>query len=92
MNIRDATATDVEVLFAIRCSVKENHMSREQLAAAGIALESLSRMIADGDHVTPIIEEDGHPVAFSMARVSDSYVFPPVSESAKRIFNRRHAV
>jgi len=75
MNIRDATPDDVETLFDIRCSVTENHMSREQLARANISNASLERMITGGDYITPVIEVDGRPVAFAMAQVSEGYLF-----------------
>ncbi len=50
-------------------------MSREQLAKAGITLESVKAMIEGGDYITKIAEEDGKAVAFCMAQVSEKYVF-----------------
>lgn len=74
-NVRPATAQDVEDLFDIRCSVRENHQSREELAAIGFTLESVAEMIRGGDYVTTIAEVGGRPVAFSMAQISEGYVF-----------------
>ena len=36
MRIRLATTADVETLFELRTSVRENHQSREELAAIGV--------------------------------------------------------
>jgi GNAT superfamily N-acetyltransferase len=74
-SIREATAADVEMLFDIRCSVTENHMSRKQLARANISSASLERMITGGDYVTPVVEAGGQAVAFAMAQVSRGYLF-----------------
>ena len=73
--LRAVTARDVETLFEIRCSVAENHQSREELAAIGVTLESVREMIESGDYVSTIAELDGRPVGFSMAQISEGYVF-----------------
>ena len=75
MKLRPALANDTEALFNIRCSVLENHQSREELAELGITHQSINEMIEAGDHVTTIAEQDGQPVGFSMARISEAYVF-----------------
>lgn len=75
MNLRPATIADVETLFDIRCSVVENHQSREELASLGITVESVKEMVASGDYVTTIAEVDGQAVGFSMAQISEGYVF-----------------
>ncbi|MBD3897205.1 GNAT family N-acetyltransferase [Halomonas sp. ML-15] len=75
MTLRPATVDDIETLFDIRCSVTENHQSREELAALGITVESVSAMVASGDFVTTIAEIDGQPAGFSMAQISEGYVF-----------------
>ncbi len=43
--IRVATADEVPILNAIRTSVRENHMSLEQMAAYGITPEVIARVI-----------------------------------------------
>jgi ribosomal protein S18 acetylase RimI-like enzyme len=75
MTLRDATPADVSDLFDIRCSVRENHMPREQLAQVGITPETVAAMISGGDYATVVLEESGAAIAFAMARVHDGYVF-----------------
>ena len=41
-----AESTDVPALFHIRTSVRENHLSREQLADLGITEASIAKMIS----------------------------------------------
>jgi len=75
MKLRSASARDVETLFDIRCSVTENYQSREELASLDITVESIEGMIASGDYITLIAEEDGQPIGFTMAQISEGYVF-----------------
>lgn len=75
MKLRPALSNDVEILFDIRCSVVENYQSREELASLGITNQSIKEMIEGGDYITTIVEEDGQPVGFSMAQISEGYVF-----------------
>lgn len=75
MNLRSASASDAEMLFCIRCSVTENHQSREELASLGITGESVKEMIVSGDYVTTIADKDERPVGFTMAQISEGYVF-----------------
>lgn len=75
MTLRPAWAGDAETLFDIRCSVLENFQSREELESLGITLQSVRDMIEGGDYITTIAEKDGRPVGFSMAQVSDGYIF-----------------
>ncbi len=74
MKLRSAYSIDAETLFDIRCSVVENYQSREELASLGITLQSVKEMIEGGDYITTIAEEDGQPVGFSMAQISEGYV------------------
>lgn len=46
MELRTASAADVETLFEIRTSVVQNHLSREQMAGLGITPEALTSIIA----------------------------------------------
>ena len=73
--LRPATVDDVEELFDVRCSVSENHQSREQLAAIGITSVSVKEMIAGGDYVTTVAEVDGRAAGFTMAQISRGYIF-----------------
>lgn len=75
MKLRRGERDDVEALFEIRCSVVENHQSREELAALGITTESVAAMIESGGYLSIIAEVDDRPVGFAMAQISDGYVF-----------------
>ena len=75
MKLRPACAMDAEILFDIRCSVVENYQSREELTSLGITMQSVNEMIVGGDYITTIAEDDGQPVGFSMAQISEGYVF-----------------
>lgn len=74
VTIRLATPADVEVLFDIRTSVVQNHLSREQLAALGITAATL----ADAMRHAPccwIAQVHGAPAGFAMVDVDDGEVF-----------------
>jgi GNAT superfamily N-acetyltransferase len=75
MQIRPATPGDVEQMFDIRCSVRENHQSREELALLGITPATVIEMIECGDYLSFMAEMDGIPVGFAMAQISKQYVF-----------------
>ncbi|TCP88839.1 acetyltransferase (GNAT) family protein [Rhizobium sp. PP-CC-2G-626] len=45
IEIRRAETTDVSALFDVRTSVRENHLSREQLCGLGITEDSIADMI-----------------------------------------------
>lgn len=75
MLLRNATENDVESLFEVRCSVVENHQSRDELRALGITPESVREMIMGGDYVSIIAECDLQLVGFTMAQISEGYVF-----------------
>ena len=75
MNLRSATVDDVESLFDIRCSVTENHQSREELAILGVTVASIKEMIESGDYITTVAESDERPVGFTMAQISEGYIF-----------------
>jgi ribosomal protein S18 acetylase RimI-like enzyme len=73
--LRPAEIADVESLFEIRCSVIENHQSREELAELGITPETVADMIQGGDYITTLAEMSGEPVGFTMAQISEGYIF-----------------
>lgn len=75
MKLRQASVADVETLFDIRCSVKQNFQSRDELADLGITVESVRDMVRGGDYVTTIADVDNRSVGFSMAQISEGYVF-----------------
>jgi ribosomal protein S18 acetylase RimI-like enzyme len=75
MNLRSASVSDAETLFDIRCSVTENHQSRAELAIIGATVDSVKEMIASGDYLTTIAEKDRPPVGFTIAQISEGYIF-----------------
>ncbi|MCU1775857.1 GNAT family N-acetyltransferase [Pseudomonas sp. 14P_5.3_Bac1] len=74
MLIRVATPDDIDTLFAIRTSVVQNHLSREQMTALGIT----PQVLADSIRAAPcvwIAEMEGRPAAFSMVDRAAGEVF-----------------
>ena len=74
MIIRPATTADINEIFAIRTSVRENHLSLEQLKHMGITEESIGSIL-DEDECAWIAEAEGAPVGFAMADAEDGSVF-----------------
>lgn len=72
--IRVATPDDIDTLFAIRTSVVQNHLSREQMTALGITPQVLADSIREAPCVW-IAEVEGRPVAFSMVDRAAGEVF-----------------
>lgn len=74
MRIRPATPADVPGLFEVRTSVRENHMSMEELARIGVTPQAVTEML--GTHSRAwVAEEGGRIVAFSMADAARATVF-----------------
>ncbi|MDL2267368.1 hypothetical protein LJC46_05200, partial [Desulfovibrio sp. OttesenSCG-928-G15] len=65
--IRDATPYDVAGMFELRCSVKENHLSREELAERDITPENVRLMLASGEYIALVAIVDGMIAGFTMA-------------------------
>lgn len=55
MLIRVATPDDIDTLFAIRTSVVQNHLSREQMTALGIT----PQVLADSIREAPCVDRRG---------------------------------
>ncbi|PTU72598.1 GNAT family N-acetyltransferase [Chromobacterium haemolyticum] len=72
--MRVADANDVDALFIIRTSVKDNHLSIAEMAEMGITHETLPSML-NGPGRGWVAECDGKAVAFAMADVEDATVF-----------------
>lgn len=72
--IRLANSADIDAIFHIRTSVRENHLSREQLTQMGIIPEAIQQALADAPCIW-IAEVEGVPAGFSMADSGDACVF-----------------
>jgi GNAT superfamily N-acetyltransferase len=72
--IRQATEADIDALFDVRTSVRENFQSREELAGIGVTPESIRRMLRSTSRAW-IAEEDGRAIAFSMADSAEATIF-----------------
>ncbi|CDG80944.1 GNAT family N-acetyltransferase [Janthinobacterium agaricidamnosum] len=75
ITVRIATGHDIDTVFEIRTSVRQNHLSREQLAEMGITPEALLDAIDGGDARIWIAEMDGAAAAFAMADADEGTVF-----------------
>ncbi len=72
--IRPATMSDIDTIFDIRTSVKENHLSRVQLTALGIT----TAVIADLIKTTPCVwvaEINAHVCGFAIADQDEGSIF-----------------
>ncbi|MGF1459247.1 MAG: GNAT family N-acetyltransferase [Leptolyngbyaceae cyanobacterium] len=74
MIIRTAQPVDIETLFDIRTSVRENYQSREEIAALGITQQSIADMLAI-DCCAWIADINNCSVGFAIANRSDAAVF-----------------
>ncbi len=73
--LRPATPADVPTLFAIRTAVRENHMSLDELAVAGMTPETVAGLVQSPKAGTWLALWDGHPAGFAMARQDPGDVF-----------------
>lgn len=74
MDIRPAAPDDVELLFDIRTSVRENHQSRAELASIGVTPWSVAEMLRTTARAW-VVEAGGRAVGFSMADAAEGTVF-----------------
>ncbi|MEM8640446.1 MAG: GNAT family N-acetyltransferase [Cyanobacteria bacterium P01_G01_bin.54] len=74
MQIRIAQTADIETIFDIRTSVKENHQSREEIAELGITPDSVAQMLQT-DCCAWIAELDGQPIGFAIANQTEQTIF-----------------
>ena len=72
--IRLAEQADIPAIFAIRTSVRENHLSREQLTEMGITPDAISQAMEAAPCVW-VAEVEGVAVGFAMADAEDGCVF-----------------
>lgn len=74
MKCREARVEDIEALFEIRCSVRENHLSREELAEMGITAQALADVILRGESVW--VASDGERLlGFAMVDADNGELF-----------------
>ncbi|VVO22230.1 hypothetical protein PS834_04312 [Pseudomonas fluorescens] len=73
-HIRVATPADINAIFDIRTSVRENHLSHEQLTEMGITPDAILHALQQAPCVW-VAEVDGVAAGFSMADVEDGCVF-----------------
>ncbi|MFP3515339.1 GNAT family N-acetyltransferase [Pseudomonas sp. SIMBA_077] len=74
VSLRVAHFDDIDSIFDIRTRVKENHLSREQLAEMGITPDAIREALVQAPCVW-IAEIDGICAGFSMADLQDGCVF-----------------
>ena len=74
MQFRQAREADIPAIFDVRTSVRENHLSLEQLARLGITPGSIREMMRSTSRAW-VAEEDGRVVAFSMANAEEATVW-----------------
>lgn len=74
ITIRDAAEQDIPAIFDVRTSVKENHLSVEQMAAMGITFQTICQALRDEPCIW-VAERNAHIVGFSMADAADACVF-----------------
>ena len=65
--IREGLPADLPAMTAVRTSVRENHMSVEQMRARGITPEKTLADMASGELGCWVAEQHGQIVAFAMA-------------------------
>lgn len=76
MNIRTRLAlpSDIEGIFEVRTSVKENHLSREEMERMGITESVVTDMI-EKSRCAWIAEDDGKVTGFSMILPDEGCLF-----------------
>lgn len=72
---RLATPADVPAIFAVRTSVRENHLDRAQLAERGITPAVVEETLARAGARTWVVESRGEITAFCMADAQQGTVF-----------------
>jgi len=74
MILRRAIAADIPEMFRVRTSVRENHMSIDEMAAVGITADSIEAMLA-GSVRGWVMQEGDRLAAFALADGADGCVF-----------------
>ena len=74
MHIRAATAEDIDLIFDIRTAVKENHLSREELAESGITEGTILALIENTPSVW-VVELNHRGCGFAIADQDEGSIF-----------------
>ncbi|MFD1701435.1 GNAT family N-acetyltransferase [Methylopila henanensis] len=74
ISIRDAVEDDLPAIFEIRASVRENHLSVEQMAEMGVTFETIRDALREQPCIW-VAEHEGDILGFSMADVEDACMF-----------------
>src|SRR5690349_18331869 len=74
ITIRDAAEKDIPAIFEVRTSVRENHLSVEQMAEMGITNETIREALRNEACIWVAAEGD-HVVGFSMADAANACLF-----------------
>ncbi|MDC8756431.1 GNAT family N-acetyltransferase [Janthinobacterium fluminis] len=74
ITIRLADATDIDTIFDIRTSVKENHLSRDQLAERGITHDAIREALLAAPCIW-MADVNGTAAGFAMADGAEGSIF-----------------
>lgn len=74
ITIRDAAEEDIPAIFAVRTSVRENHLSVEQMAGMGITYETIRQALCEEPCIWVAVHGN-RIVGFSMADAADGCLF-----------------
>ena len=72
--VRPAGATDIDAIFHVRTSVRENALTWDELAALGITPASIHAAITAAPCAW-VVERDGKVVGFAMADLPEACLF-----------------
>ncbi len=74
ITIRDAAEEDIPAIFEVRTSVRENHLSLEQMTEMGITNETIRQALLREPCIWVAVHGD-HIVGFSMGDAADACLF-----------------
>ena len=74
ITIRDAAEEDIPAIFEVRTSVRENHLSVEQMAEMGITNETIRQVLCKEPCIWVAVHGN-HIVGFSMGDAADACLF-----------------
>lgn len=75
MKVRRAIVEDVDSIFDVRTSVRENHMSEEDLAEIGVTRESTRQAIMDNSLPIWCAFVNEQLIGFSSIKIADKELF-----------------